>query len=124
MKKIIKGIILSILCLGVSSCSNKENITKTDVIFSEIVEGSSENRALELYNKSDKEIDLSKYSIDIQLMSGVKTINLEGTLSPKTTYVITYTNSNEELKSKADLISENLMFNGSQPLQLKKEIKL
>ena len=120
MKKIIKSIILSILCLGVSSCSNKENVTKTDVIFSEIVEGSSENRALELYNKSDKEVDLSKYSIDIQLISGVKTINLEGTLSPKTTYVITYFNSNEELKNKADLISENLMFNGSQPLQLKK----
>ena len=124
MKKIIKGIILSLLCLWVSSCSNKENITKTDVIFSEIVEGSSENRALELYNKSDKEVDLSKYSIDIQLMSGVKTINLEGKLSPKTTYVITYSNSNEELKSKADLISDNLMFNGSQPLQLKKENKV
>ena len=76
MKKVLKGLILTILCLGVSSCSNKENITKTDVIFSEIVEGSSENRALELYNKSDKDVDLSKYSIDIQLMSGIKTINL------------------------------------------------
>ena len=124
MKKIIKGFILSLLCLGISSCSNKDNVTKTDLIFSEIVEGTSENRALELYNKSDKEIDLGKYSIDIQLMSGVRTISLEGTLSSKTTYVITYSNSNEELKSKADLISDNLMFNGSQPLQLKKGNKV
>ena len=124
MKKVLKGLILTILCLGVSSCSNKENITKTDVIFSEIVEGSSENRALELYNKSDKDVDLSKYSIDIQLMSGIKTINLEGILPSKTTYVISYTNSNEELKNKSDLVTENLMFNGSQPLQLKKGNKV
>ena len=124
MKKVLKGLILTVLCLGVSSCSNKENITKTDIIFSEIVEGSSENRALELYNKSDKDVDLSKYSIDIQLMAGIKTINLEGILPSKTTYVISYTNSNEDLKNKSDLVTEHLMFNGSQPLQLKKGNKV
>ncbi|CEN47417.1 conserved hypothetical protein [Capnocytophaga canimorsus] len=39
--------------------------TQGGVFFSEYIEGSSSNKYLEIYNGSDKEIDLSKYSIKL-----------------------------------------------------------
>ena len=35
----------------------------TDLFFSEYIEGSSNNKALEIYNPTNQEIDLSAYSI-------------------------------------------------------------
>ena len=112
-------------CLGLSSCAiNINNQVLKELIFSEIVEGSSNNRALELYNISDNEIDLNGYNINIQLVSGIKEINLEGKLPSKSTYVIVYSESDSTLKEKADLVSENLMFIGSQPIRLMKGKKV
>ena len=117
MKQILKSIFTTLVCLSVTSCNNSKE--KANLIFSEIIEGSSNNRAVEIYNISDKDVDLSEYKIDIQLNSGTKTVALEGTLKSKETYVIVYEKSSEELKEKADLISSDLMFIGAQPLELK-----
>ena len=77
MKKIIRSLFTAFLCLNITSCNSKTSNAK--LIFSEIIEGSSDNRAVELYNISDKDVDLSEYTIDIQLNSGTRTVTLEGT---------------------------------------------
>ena len=117
MKKIIRSLFTAFLCLNITSCNSKTSNAK--LIFSEIIEGSSDNRAVELYNRSDKDVDLSEYTIDIQLNSGTRTVTLEGTLSSKETYVVVYEDACNELKEKANLITRDLMFIGAQPLELK-----
>ena len=117
MKKVLKSIFAALVCLSVTSCSQSNE--KSSLIFSEIIEGSSNNRAVEIYNISDKDVDLSEYKIDIQLNSGTKTVTLEGTLKSKETYVVVYDKSTDDLKEKADLVTADLMFIGSQPLELK-----
>ena len=121
MKKVLKSIFTTLVCLSITSCNNSKE--KANLIFSEIVEGSSNNRAVEIYNISDKDVDLSEYKIDIQLNNGTKTVLLEGTIKSKETYVIVYEKSSEELKEKANLISSDLMFIGAQPLEIKDKYK-
>ena len=57
MKNISSLIVASILTCGLFA----QNCT--DLFISEYVEGSSNNKALELYNPTNEAIDLSKYSL-------------------------------------------------------------
>lgn len=115
--------ICTLISLSLISC-DKGNDTKTPLIISEIVEGKMNNRALELYNISDKTVDLSKYQIEIDLYNSSKVISLSGQLNKNETYVIAYTNASEELKASADFITSDLMFNGTQVIKLKKKNKI
>lgn len=115
--------ICTLISLSLISC-DKGNDTKTPLIISEIVEGKMNNRALELYNISDKIVDLSKYQIEIDLYNSSKVISLSGQLNKNETYVIAYTNASEELKASADFITSDLMFNGTQVIKLKKKNKI
>ena len=119
MKKLINTILTIFACFSMSGC-NGENNTNSDIIFSEIIEGSLNNRAIELYNRSDKEVNLNNYSLEIQLTNGNKTLQLEGSVLPCSTFTIVYSDADDELKGRANQISEELMFNGSQPIKLKK----
>lgn len=119
-------LLLTSLLLPLTSCDNKnmENNSKSDLIISEIVEGKYNNRAIELYNKSSKDLNLEKYSIEIELKNTTKIIDLSGTILAKQTFVIAYTDACDEITSKADLISKDLMFNGTQPIMLKYKNKI
>lgn len=125
--------LLLLLVTSLISCSNgqssidvfqKGKETKSDLIFSEIQIGSFlQDRAIEIYNKSESQINLKEYSINIYEKSNVEpyiTINLSGTLDKNDTYVIVYSESNSELKSKADLISDDLIIDGTWPISLDK----
>ena len=125
MKKTFLNLSSLLMCLSIVGCTQNNSESspieiKRDVIFSEIVEGSSNNRAIELYNITDNDIDLSEYRIDIQLLSGMKTVTFTDTIKAKSTYVIVYSGATEELKSKANLVSSDLMFIGAQPMKLMK----
>ena len=131
MKKMLISLSSALMCLSITACTPKDSSSsevessspveiQRDIIFSEIVEGSSNNRALELYNLSDNDIDLSEYRIDIQLLSGLKTITFNDVIKAKSTYVIVYSGATEDLKNKANLVSADLMFIGAQPIKLMK----
>lgn len=124
---------LFFLIISLVSCSNGESKidvfqegkeTDSELIFSEIQIGSSlQNRALEIFNKSEFDISLNNYSIEIYEKSNItpyKIINLSGTLSSNSTYVIVYSESHDELKNKADLISNDLIIDGTWPISLKR----
>ena len=113
--------------LLLSACSNKDNVTDTDLIISEcVVDSNIDDRAIEFYNKSDQTIDLNKYSLVIYQGSGDghTEIDFNGELESHKTFVIAYSNASEEIKNKADLISEYLIFDGTWPMTLNKGNKV
>jgi len=73
-----------------------------------VEENSNDNKAIELYNPTDAEIDLSKYHIECYSngLSAIKNDNyaftLEGTLKPYTCYTIVNNYANSNLKKYAD----------------------
>lgn len=95
----------------------------SDLIISEYVEGSSVNKALELYNGTGHSIDLSAYTIMKQTNGRGdygSPLTLEGTLGNKECYVIVHSGAVEELQSLADLSphSQCLDFNGNDAVAL------
>lgn len=96
----------------------------TDLLISEYVEGSSSNKAIELYNGTGQSIDLSTYSLELYsngAAAASQTLKLAGTLESGQTYVIYNGLAVEDLKSKGNLINSTVInFNGDDALVLKK----
>jgi predicted extracellular nuclease len=94
-----------------------------DLFFSEYVERSSNNKAVEIYNPGPGAVDLSTYAV-VQYNNGsvapTTTIKLEGNLAGGQVYVIVNAQSSEALKLRANLQSGSLNFNGDDVLLLKK----
>ncbi|MCA1061410.1 cell wall-binding repeat-containing protein [Rossellomorea aquimaris] len=95
-----------------------------DLIISEYIEGTSYNKALELYNGTGETIDLSKYSLELHFNGAVEagaTLDLTGSLSPGEVFVISNTQAAQEILAQAD-IQDNavISFNGNDPITLKK----
>lgn len=95
------------------------------LFISEYIEGSSNNKALELYNPTNLPINLNGYSL-LQYNSGathtVYSFDLSGIINSKGTFVIVGSQANASFKSKADTITGNsvLSFNGDDPIILVK----
>ncbi|MGN1294784.1 MAG: lamin tail domain-containing protein [Bacilli bacterium] len=100
--------------------------SETDVIFSEYYEGSSSNRALELYNLTDNDVDLESYSIYLYTTADLVptySYKLKGTIKAKSTFVIVGNESDEEILAKADALS-TFTFQGKQNIALAKNGKI
>ena len=127
-----------------ASLSFAQEVTPCSEIFiSEYVEGSRNNKALELYNPTDAEIDLSQYRTT-RWQNGSATWSsqysdaLSGKISPRGTFVVVIDRTNldgtgvdtpvvETLRNKADLfvskdynVSYSMSFNGDDALSVDK----
>lgn len=91
-----------------------------EILISEYVEGSSNNKALEIFNGTGRDIDLSNYVIR-HYVNGSNTassiISLSGQLEDGATYVIAHTSAVNELKAKAQLLF-TLPFTGNDAIVL------
>ncbi|WP_088007030.1 chitobiase/beta-hexosaminidase C-terminal domain-containing protein [Indiicoccus explosivorum] len=95
----------------------------TDLIFSEYIEGSSNNKALELYNGTGAEVDLSQYTVELysnENTTAGNTLNLSGTLAHNDTYVIYNSSADAAIAAVGDVTSGVTFFNGNDALVLKK----
>ena len=98
-----------------------------NLIISEYVEGSSNNKAVELYNTSGAELSLDGYTISLysngngDLADPNNSLALTGTLAANATYVIVNAGSADELKANADTESTITYFNGDDALVLTKD---
>lgn len=98
-----------------------------NLIISEYVEGSSNNKAVELYNTSDSELSLTGYTISLysngngDLAKPNNTLDLTGSLAAGETFVIINAGAGDELKAKADTESTITYFNGDDALVLLKD---
>lgn len=94
------------------------------VIFSEYVEGSSQNKALEIYNPTASDIDLAAGQYVVQIYAnGSATpqapISLTGTLAAQDVFVLAHSAAGAPLLALADQTSANLGFNGNDAVVLR-----
>ncbi len=103
----------------------------TELFFSEYVEGSGNNKAIEIVNLTDNAIDLSAYSIKKQSNGAGSWINefsLSGTINVNDVFVtINYQADDATLLKEVDLMSPEagygapINFNGNDPVGLFKD---
>lgn len=121
MKKIFAGLTLVFSLFILVACNGGAD---EGLVISKVLESSDiYNSTLELYNNSDKDIALDKFSIDIYT-NGAKeigtTFQLEGTISANDYFIIVGNKFDSELGVDADFIYEEEMlpFNGNDVIQL------
>ena len=109
------------LSIGASLGMTSTSVYSSELFISEYVEGSSLNKALELYNPTSESIDLSNYQLKIYFngrTSVGKTISLNGSLAPQTTYVVASSDGHSDLTSRADQLVGGGWFNGDDAITL------
>ncbi|MDP5141168.1 ExeM/NucH family extracellular endonuclease [Rheinheimera baltica] len=92
-----------------------------DLFISEYIEGSGNNKALELYNPTAEAISLSGYAIKVYFNGSANvgtTINLAGTVQPGSTFVYASSSASAELVALADQTSGNSLWNGDDAITL------
>ncbi len=97
----------------------------TDLFFSEYVEGSSNNKALEIYNSTGSTIDLLVNNYDIQFYSNGNvaakvTIALTGSVISGDVYVLADDGAASAILTQADQTSTSPFFNGDDAVVLRK----
>lgn len=98
--------------------------SSTDLFFSEYIEGSSNNKAIEIYNPTGATVDLSRYSVKLAPNGGAWGATpqaLTGTLASGEVFVITNADAGAEIKAQSDLTSTVTYFNGDDALGLFKD---
>lgn len=129
MKKIFYTFIVFALGLTLVACDGKGD----NIVISKLFSASRlANNAIELYNNSDKDIDLEKYRIDFYA-DGVKevssTIDLTGSIKANSYYLIIGKNFDSEefegVVEKADLVFEKtIVYTGDDAVALAKGKKI
>jgi uncharacterized protein len=97
----------------------------TELFFSEYVEGSSNNKALEIYNGTDAAIDLGAGGYNIQMFfngsaTAGLTINLVGTVAAGDVFVLAQASANATILAQADQTNGAGWFNGDDAVALRK----
>ena len=95
----------------------------TELFISEYVEGSSSNKALEIYNGTGGTVDLSAYNVQVYAngsLTAGSTTPLAGTLASGSVFVYANSSSGTALKSVANQQSGNANWNGNDAVVLRK----
>jgi len=96
-------------------------VSAQDLLISEYVEGSSNNKAIELYNPTGTNIDLSDYVLSFYFngnTSASTKINLSGNIAANSTFVIADNDASADILALAQLTSNGSFFNGDDAIVL------
>jgi hypothetical protein len=105
--------------VDVVACTMVEGCTS--LYISEYIEGSQNNRAIEIYNPTSFPVNLSNYSVFVYAngsTEGSPVIALSGMLQPGETYVITHYQASTTLLSHADITGSVATFTGNDAVAL------
>ncbi|WP_274451922.1 ExeM/NucH family extracellular endonuclease [Aeromonas bestiarum] len=97
---------------------------QAQLLISEYLEGSSNNKAVELSNLGATPVDLSQYRLALYANgkpltdTPTNSLTLQGTLAPGASLVLANPSANAEILAKATQTSGNLVFNGDDALVL------
>ncbi len=97
----------------------------TELFFSEYIEGTSNNKALEIYNGTGADIDLAAGGYNVQMFfngsaTAGLTINLSGTLADGDVFVLAHAQANATILAQADQTNSAGWYNGDDAVVLRK----
>jgi predicted extracellular nuclease len=97
----------------------------TELFFSEYIEGSSNNKALEIFNGTGSTIDLAAGAYDVQMFfngnsSPLVTISLTGSVASGDVYVLAHASATAAILNQADQTSTVNWYNGNDAVVLRK----
>ena len=119
-RRILTGMLLGLLALTVPVAANAG-----DLFFSEYVEGSSLNKAVEIYNGTGSPVDLSAGGYNVQMFfngssTPLRTINLTGTVDDGEVYVLAQSSADPAILAHADQTDTSTSwFNGDDTVVLR-----
>jgi hypothetical protein len=111
--------------LPVSGTATVQPGMANDLFFSEYIEGSSNNKAFEIFNGTGGPIDLSNYWVALFAngsLTPTNTLHLTGTLAHLDVYVIANAGANATILGQADINSTITYYNGDDVLLLYKKV--
>ena len=113
-----------LIAVGVSAAAAlpASAATPTDLIISEYVEGSSNNKAIEIYNGTGAAVDLGPYSLTQHSngqTSTSATFDLDGVLEPGEVYLAAHSSADPAILAVADETTGTGLFNGDDALVLR-----
>ena len=121
---LVIALVLNLLLPALPAVVSAETTNASDLIISEYIEGSSFNKAIEIYNGTGQAIDLSNYTLELYANGATSTtarLTLESSLEDGATYVIHHNQANDEIKSKGNLANSSVInFNGDDAIVLRK----
>ncbi|HPN40981.1 MAG TPA: endonuclease [Candidatus Cloacimonadota bacterium] len=110
--------------LGLSGTVNEPAVYATDLLISEYIEGSSNNKAIEIFNGTGAPVDLSNYKLETYFNGNstpTSTFTLNGILAPMDVFVIVNSGSNPNILAVADTTNNGVInYNGNDAIALKK----
>ena len=112
----MKAPILLPLVLGISASAIGD-----ELLISQYVEGSSSNKAIEIYNPTDSAVSLTGYTLSIYFngkTAAGANIELSGSIAAQSTQVIASSSAGDTLKALADVLTSQSMFNGDDAIVL------
>jgi predicted extracellular nuclease len=118
-------LVFTLLFGAIGFISQPAQAAAGDLFFSEYVEGTSYNKALEIYNGTSAAVDLAGggYKILMSFNGGTSTytINLSGSVADGDVYVVAPTNATDAtILAQADQLQGTSWFNGNDAVVLKK----
>lgn len=110
-----------LLATSVAALLAGAGAAQADLMISEYLEGSGNNKALEFLNTSDSTVDLSAWEVQIYYNGSSTaglTINLEGSVSPGGNFVFASSQADPAILTVSDQTSGAGLFNGDDAITL------
>ena len=105
----------------ITALLSSSSLASADLFFSEYIEGSSNNKALEIYNNTGATVDLSAYEVQMFFNGNTNaalTIALQGTLPDGEVYVLAHSAAHPDILAVADQTNGAGWFNGDDAVAL------
>jgi predicted extracellular nuclease len=121
------GLTAAVTGLGLAVVVNVSPATAapTELFFSEYIEGSSNNKALEIYNGTGSAVNLATAGYNVQMFFNgnpvsTLTINLTGTVADGDVYVVAQSAADATILAEADQTNGSGWFNGDDAVVLRR----
>lgn len=118
-------VLTNFLSFGALNIVRAEGTYASELFFSEYIEGSSFNKAIEIYNGTEQNVDLSQYTVELYSNGATESTNsttLSGSLESGDVCVIANSSSDQAIKDLADAEENGVInFNGDDVLILKRD---